>query len=162
MNMTEQEVSEGARDLLLETYGGGPQIFEPTDIDGDRPDLIVFVEYQSPNRQWVVHSVESKSDKRTLTVFDHRQTCLAVSQARKYYGNYRWLAVSEDVYWDLEEYQRRKLLRDCRKTKRRTGLLVVSRTNADIIVKPGYHPGSWIDCYKDEDWLLEELSGALA
>ncbi len=43
--MTEQEVSEVARDLLLETYGDGPQIFEPTDVDGDRPDLIVVVEY---------------------------------------------------------------------------------------------------------------------
>ncbi len=162
MNMTEQEVSEGARDLLLETYGGGPQIFEPTDIDGDRPDLLVLVEYQSPNRQLVIHSVESKADTRPLKVYDQRETCPAVLQARKYYGNYRWLALSGGAYWELEEYQRRKLLRDCRKTKRRMGLIVVSRTDADIIVKSGYHPGSWIDCYKDEDWLLEELIGALA
>ncbi len=162
MVMTEEDVSEGARRFLLDNYGDGPQIFEPIDVDVDRPDLIVVIEHQSPNRQWVIHSIESKADTNPLTIYDHRETCPAVRQARKYYGNYRWLAVSEDAYWGLEDYERRKLLKDCRKTKRRTGLLVVSESDIDIVVKPGYYPGSWVDCYKDEEWILEELIGALA
>lgn len=159
--MTEDEVSESARKFLVDKYHQAGNVvwhFEATDVDGDRPDLIVIIGYQSPSRQWVVHSVESKAEARSLRVLDRRETLPAVAQARKYYANYRWLAISKEAYGALEGYEWRKLVSDCRKTKHPTGFLVAYKTETDLIVKPGYYPGSWIEYYANEEWYVEQLS----
>ena len=104
--MSESEVSESVRKYLIKEYSQEGTVvchFEASDTDGDRPDLLLFVEYQSPRRQWVTHSVESKRAKRYATVSDRRWTCLGVQQARKYYANYRWLAISRDLFYELTD-----------------------------------------------------------
>lgn len=158
--MSEKEVSKSARKHILQNYwedGQAKYIFEATQYNLKRPDVMIFLEYQSPNRIWTIHCVESKANRRDLTVSDLRQVCSGVKQARSYKGNYRWLAISKEVYRDLYDSEWRKLKRDCRGTTRNTGLLVCYKTKVDKIVRAGYHPGSWVGYYTDMEWLLEDL-----
>jgi len=158
--MSEGDVSASVRKFILKNYwedGCAKYIFEATQYNLKRPDLLVFVEYQSPRRQWTIHSVESKVNRRYLTVSDWRYVCSGVKQARSYKANYRWLAISKEAYWDLSDEGWRKLKRDCRGTVRDTGLLIAYKTKVDEVIQAGYHPGSWVEYYRDEDWILEEL-----
>ena len=160
--MTEQDVSRTARrEIRREYHTNGKVIwhFEAPQWDARRPDLIVIIEYQSRNRQWVVHSVESKVDRRYLTSSDQRYVCDGVKQARSYRANYRWLAISKEVLNDLWDYEWLKLKRDCRGTKHNVGLMVAYRTKVDIYVNPGYVPGYFIPHYRDEEWYEETLGG---
>lgn len=158
--MTEVDVSHSARKYILDNFwedGQAKYISEATQYNLKRPDMLVFVEYQSLKRQWVVHSIESKVDRRYLTVSDLRKVCSGVKQGRSYKANYRWLAISKEVYNDLIDYEWRKLVKDCKGTVRNTGLLIAYKTKVDMSVQAGYYPGSWFDHYIDENWLLEEL-----
>jgi len=159
--MSEIEVSKSVRKYLFEKYlqeGVAIWQFEAMDIDFDRPDLLFFVEYQSPRRQWVTHSVESKCAKRYVTVTDKRKTCPGVQQARKYYANYRWLAISRDLFYELTYEEWQKLKKDCRRSYLKTGLLVAYKTKVDKCVNPGYHQGSWIEKYKADGQFVKEVS----
>lgn len=158
--MSESEVSESARKYLISEYmqeGTVLCYFEATDTAGDRPDLLLFIEYQSPYRQWVTHSVESKRAKRYVTVFDRRRTCLGVQQARRYYANYRWLAISKGLFNKLTDEEWEKLTSDCRRSCPKLGLLVAYKTKVDAYIEAGYHAGSWIEYYKAQDWFLEHV-----
>ena len=158
--MSESEVSESVSKCLIREYSPEGKVvwhFEATDTDGDRPDLLLFIEYQSPRRQWVTHSVESKCDKRYVTVSDRRRTCSGVQQARKYYANYRWLAISRDLFYELTDEEWEKLKRDCKRSFPKVGLLVAYKTKADEYIESGYHLGSWIEYYKAQDWILEQI-----
>lgn len=149
--MSESEVSKSVRKYLFKKYlqkGIAIWQFEAMDIDFDRPDLLFFIEYQSPRRQWVTHSVESKCNKRFVTVTDMRRTCSGAKQARKYYANYRWLAISRDLFRELTYEEWHKLKKDCRRTYPKTGLLVAYKTKTDKYISPGYHLGSWIEYYQ--------------
>ena len=162
MEMSESEVSESARKYLIKRYSQEGTVvchFEAIDTDGDRPDLLLFIEYQSPRRQWVTHSIESKRAKRYVTVFDRRQTDLGVQQARKYYANYRWLAISRDLFYELTYDEWTKLKSDCKRSYPKVGLLVAYKTKVDAYIEAGYHPGSWIKYYKAQDWILEQIEG---
>ncbi len=158
--MSEIDVSTSARKYILKNYwedGQVKHIFEATQYNLKRPDLMLFFEYQSPRRQWTIHIVESKVNRRDLTVSDLRKVCLGVKQARSYKANYRWLAISKEIYRDLHYSEWRKLIRDCNGTTKNTGLLVCFKTKVDETVRAGYHPGSWFEFYTDMDWLLEDL-----
>lgn len=159
--MSENEISESVRKYLIREYSQRGTIvwhFEATDTDGDRPDLLLFIEYQSPRRQWVTHSIESKRARRYVTVSDRRRTCLGVHQARKYYANYRWLAISKDLFHELTDEEWQKLISDCRRSFQRVGLLVTYKTRVDEYIEARYHPGSWIEYYKAQNWILEQIS----
>ena len=159
--MTESDVSNSARKFILRNFwedGQAKCIPEATQHNLKRPDMLVFIEYQSPKRQWVVHSVESKVNLRDLRVSDYRRVCSGVKQARKYKANYRWLAISKEAYYDLSEEDWDKLIDDCHGTSRNMGLLIAYKTKVDEIVRAGYHPGSWYDYYKDKEWLVEDLT----
>ena len=158
--MSEKEVSKSARKYILQNYwedGQAKYILEATQYNLKRPDLMIFLEYQSPHRQWTIHCVESKANRRDLTVSDLRKVCSGVKQARSYKANYRWLAISKEIYRDLYDSEWRKLIRDCNGTTKNTGLLVCYKTKVDKIVRAGYYPGSWFEYYTDMDWLLEDL-----
>lgn len=158
--MSESEVSRSVRKYLFRMYlqeGIAVWQFEATDIDFDRPDLLFFIEYQSPRRQWVTHSVESKCDKRYVTVSDRRKTCSGVKQARKYYANYKWLAISRDLFNKLTNEEWRKLKKDCKRSFPKVGLLVVYKTKVDEYIEAGYHPKSWIEYYKAQGGILKKI-----
>ena len=158
--MSENEISESVRKYLVREFhqkGKAIAHFEATDTDGDRPDLLLFIEYQSPRRQWVTHSVESKRAKRYVTVSDKRRTCSGVQQARKYYANYRWLAISRDLFYELTDEEWEKLENDCKRSFPKVGLLVAYKTKVDEYGEAGYHPRSWIEYYKAQDWILEQI-----
>jgi len=158
--MSEEDVSNSARKFILRTFweaGQSTHIYEATQYNLKRPDLLVFIEYQSPRRQWTIHAVESKVRRRYLTVSDRRYVCSGVKQSRSYKANYRWLAISKEVYRDMYDEEWRKLKRDCRGTLRNTGLLVCYKTKVDEVIRAGYHPGSWIQYYRDQDWILKDL-----
>ena len=158
--MSENEVSESVGRYLSKEYsekGIAVLHFEAVDTDGDRPDLLVFIEYQSPRRQWITHSVESKCNKRYVTVSDMRRTCLGVHQARKYYANRRWLAISQDLFNELTDVEWWNLKTDCRRGAPRVGLLVAYKTKVDKYIEAGYHSGSWVEFYKSQDWILEQI-----
>ena len=158
--MSEKDVSESAGKYLSREYAEKGNVvwhFEAVDTDGDRPDLLLFIEYQSLRRQWVTHSIESKCNKRYVTVSDMRRTCSGVRQARKYYANYRWLAISRDLCYELTDEEWEKLKNDCRKGSIKVGLLVAYKTRADEEIKAGYHPKSWVEFYKAQDWILEQI-----
>lgn len=160
MGMSEYEVSESARKYLIREYSTKGTVvchFEATDTDGDRPDLLVFVEYQSPRRQWVTHSVESKRLRRYVTVPDNRYTCSGVRQAREYYANYSWLAISKELFNGLTDEEWQKLKNDCKSSYPRLGLLVAYKTKVDKYIKAGYYPGDSIKYYKAQDWILEQI-----
>ena len=157
--MIEQEVSNSVRKFILrEFHRGGKALwhYEATDTDGYRPDILIVIEYQSPNRQWVAHSVESKVSKHYVVVSDKRKTCSGVKQANNYLANYRWLAISKDVYYDLADDEWEKLQDDCYRYSPRVGLLVAYMTKVELIIQAGYHLGSWIEYYKKADWFFEE------
>lgn len=159
-NMSEEDVSNSARKFIIQNYrkkGQAKYIFEATQYNLKRPDLLIFIEYQSHRRQWTIHSVESKVDRRYLTVSDRRYVCSGVKQARIYKANYRWLALSKEAHADLSTEEWRRLKKDCRGTTRNTGLLVAYKTKVNEIVRAGYHKGSWIGFYQDEDWILKDL-----
>jgi len=156
--MSESDVSESVRKRLIREYSQKGAViwhFESTDMDGDRPDLLLFIEYQSTTRQWVTHSIESKRAKKYITVSDRRQTCLGVQQARKYYANYRWLAISRDLFNEVTYEEWKKLKSDCKRSSPKVGLLVAYKTKVDEYIKAGYHPGSWIEYYKAQESILE-------
>ena len=158
--MYESEVSESVRKYLFKKFlqeGVAIWQFEAMDVDFDRPDLLFFIEYQSPRRQWVTHSVESKCDRWYVTVTDKRKTCPGVQQARKYYANYRWLAISRDLFYELTYEEWQKLKKDCKRSYPKTGLLVAYKTKVDKYINPGYHLGSWIEYYKAYGGILKEL-----
>jgi hypothetical protein len=158
--MTEIEVSENAKRYLVRNFqpdGTTVCYFEATDIDNYRPDLLLFFEFQSPKRQWVTHSVESKRSRRYVTVLDGRKTCSAVKQARKYYANYKWLAISKDLYYDLTDEEFAKLKRDCKRCFPRIGLLISYKSKVEEWVSAGYNAGSWIDYYKEQNWITNGI-----
>ena len=158
--MSEEDVSKSTRRFILRNYwedGKAKQIFEAPQYNLKRPDLLIFIEYQSPRRQWTIHSVESKVNRRYLTVSDRRFVCSGVKQARTYKANYRWLALSKEVRANLSNDEWQKLKKDCRGTTRNTGLLVAYKTKVNEIVRAGYHSGSWIGFYQDADWILKDL-----
>ncbi len=158
--MSESEVSNNVRKYLLKEYhqkGQAVWHFEATDTDGDRPDLLLFIEYQSPRRQWVTHSVESKRSRQYIIVSDMRNICSGVQQAKKYYANYRWLAISKDLFYSLTDEEWDKLMSDCERTSKRIGLLVAFKTKVDCYIEPGYFPKSWIEYYRTQDWILEQI-----
>lgn len=160
MGMSESEVSESVRKYLIREYSQEGTVvchFEAEDTDGDRPDLLLFVEYQSPRRQWVTHSVESKRLRRYVTVSDKRYTCSGVKQARKYYANYNWLAISKGLFYELTDEEWEKLKSDCERSSPRVGLLVAYKTKVDECIKAGYYPGYLIKYYKAQDWVLEQI-----
>jgi hypothetical protein len=86
-----------------------------------------------------------------------RRTCSGVQQARKYYANYRWLAISRDLFYELTDEEWKKLKNDCRKGSPKVCLLVAYKTRVDEYIKAGYHSGSWIELYKAQDWILEQI-----
>jgi len=145
--------------LLREYHQIGEAVwhFEAIDTDGDRSDLLLFIEYQSPKRQWVTHSVESKRLRRYVTVSDLRKMCLGVRQARKYYANYRWLAISRNLYYSLTYEEIKKLKNNCKRSSPKVGLLVAYKTTVKLFIKSGYHPGDWIKYYRAQDWILEQI-----
>jgi len=158
--MSERDVSESARKHLYREYSERGRVvwqFEAIDTDGDRPDLLVFIEYQSPRRQWVTHSVESKCNRRYVTVSDKRSTCTGVQQARKYYANYRWLAISKDLFNELTDEEWKKLKNDCKRGSPKVGLLIAYKTRVDENIRAGYHQGSWIELYGAKDLFLEQI-----
>ena len=160
VKMSEKEVSTSARKYILQNYwkdGSAKHILEATQYNLKRPDCMIFLEYQSPRRQWTIHIVESKANRRDLTVSDLRKVCSGVKQARSYLANYRWLAISKEAYREIHDSEWRKLKRDCRGTTKNTGLLVCYKTKVDKIVRAGYHPGNWVEHYTDMNWLLEDL-----
>lgn len=159
--MSERGVTKSVRKYLFKNYlkqGVAVWQFEAMDTDFDRPDLLFFVEYQSPHRQWVTHSIESKCNKRYVTVSDRRKTCTGVQQAREYYANYRWLAISRDLFNELTYEEWQKLKEDCRRGHPKVGLLVAYKTKVDEYIKAGYHTGSWLEYYKGQDLILEKIS----
>lgn len=158
--MTENDVTATARGRITRDYHvGGRVIAQPEASQWDlrRPDLIVIIEYQARNRQWVVHSVESKVDKSYLAYSDYRYIADGVKQASSYKANYRWLAISKEAYNALSNEQWFKLKRDCRRYKYNIGLMVAFKTRADIHVEPGYFPGYYIQHYRDEEWFEKKL-----
>lgn len=160
--MTEEDVTKTARRVIKRQYWkGGTVVWHPEARQRDlkRPDTIIIIEYQSQRRQRVVHSVESKVDKRYLLPSDKRFVCDGVKQARSYKANYRWLAVSQQVANDLWDYEWMKLRKDCRGTKHNVGLMVCPKTKADVWIKPGYYPGDFIHYYNDEDWYVKAFAG---
>ncbi|MCJ2557292.1 MAG: hypothetical protein LN415_09365 [Candidatus Thermoplasmatota archaeon] len=158
--MTEDDVSKSAeRHIRREFHTEGTAILHPeaTQKNMKRPDMIVVIDYQTERRQWVVHSVESKVDRRYLVVRDKRCVCSGVKQAREYKGNFRWLAISQETADDLPDDEWRKLKRDCRNTVHDVGLIVCLRTKAEVWIKPGYHPGDFIHDYKEADEYVRGL-----
>lgn len=159
--MTENDVTRTAmREISRRYWAKGTRITHSEAVQRDlsRPDLIVILEYQSQNRQWVVHSVESKVDRRYLTGYDQRKVCDGVKQARTYKANYRWLAISQEVADDLYDYEWRKLRKDCKRTKHNVGLMVALKTKAYIWEQPGYFPGYFIPYYSNEEWYVDALA----
>lgn len=161
--MSENDVSKSVGKYLEKYAEKGTVVWHPEaiDTDRDRPDLLVFIEYQSPHRQWVTHSVESKCNKRYVTVSDMRRTCIGVQQARKYYANYRWLAISRDLFNELTYEEWKKLRSDCRRSSPKVGLLVAYKTKVDKYIEAGYHRGSWVEFYKAQDWIIEQIRESL-
>ena len=83
--MTEEDVTKTARRVIKRQYWkGGTVVWHPEARQRDlkRPDTIIIIEYQSQRRQRVIHSVESKVDKRYLLPSDKRFVCDGVKQAR--------------------------------------------------------------------------------
>lgn len=159
--MTEKDVSRSAgRAIRREYCGGGIRVWqrEPIQRNRARPDMIVILEYQSQYRQWVVHTIESKVAKKYLVVSDLRKVCEGVKQARSYEGNYRWLAISQDVCRTLDDDELHNLVFDCKGTKRNTGLMVAYRTKADVYVDPGYYSGYFLGSYREEEEYVKAIS----
>jgi len=158
--MTEIDVSESARNWILQNYhteGQAKWHFESPQWDGRRPDLLIFIEYHSPRRQWVTHSIESKVRHRYLAVTDYRKTCSGVSQAKSYKANYRWLAISKEMFNTLSDEEWDKLQNDCVRYSKNVGLLVAYKTKVDEIISASYNPGSWIEYYQAMDWFINDL-----
>ncbi len=101
----------------------------------------------------MVHTIESKRASAPLVSTDRRRLAPAVAQARKYSGNYRWLAVAVAAYEELSRQDQIRLKNDCRGTKHKVGLLVCWKTKAERLVESGFWPGYWLRHYKDEPWL---------
>lgn len=153
--LSEKDVSKSAIKFIRWNYDEGDEYryqFEPVRWDGTRPDAVLVLEWCRGKRDRV-HTIESKRDYRALISWDRRKVAPAVAQARRYSGNYRWLAVSHESFGKLTRDEEIQLKKDCRRTKHNVGLLVCWKTKSELLVEPGYWPRDWLCDYVDEPWL---------
>ena len=67
------------------------------------------------------------------------------------------MAISKDLFNELTNEEWNKLMSDCKRSSLRVGLLVAYKTKVDVYIEAGYHPGSWIEYYKAQEWFLEQI-----
>ena len=62
-----------------------------------------------------------------------------------------------DLFYELTDEEWEKLESDCERSSPTVGLLVAYKTKVDPCIEARYHPGSWIEYYKAQDWILEQI-----
>ena len=119
---------------------------EVADSDRLRPDKVIvhLFDYRKKVNKYnvCIHTVESKVHHR---YFIRRGNAYSegVSQARNYYGNYCWLAVSN--YVELLGEEDEKLISDCKRAG--VGLIICRKTRADIVIKPYFDDNIYLYKY---------------
>lgn len=151
----ESEIAESALRFLRKEYEDAGETrweFQPRTWVRGVPDAVIVFEW-SRGKSYMIHTIEAKTNPRTLVSDDKRRVSSAVSEARQYPGNYRWLVVSHKTISELSRHEEIELKRACRRTKRNLGLLTGWKTKSEMLVRSGYWPGYWLNRYENESWL---------
>lgn len=63
----------------------------------------------------------------------------------------------ESLFYELTDEEWKKLKSDCKRGSPKVGLLVAYKTKVDVYIEAGYHPGSWVEYYQAQDWILQQI-----
>lgn len=143
--LEETDLIEAARRYFERKHRGKVRLFYPEAIKNDwrRIDAL-FVQA----RKDCIHIVEAEPS--VSRVFDPNH---GFAQLGKHRGNYKWLAISKDVY----EEDKTEIRKECK--RRGIGLLIVSGTERFTVKErlKRYRKGNFLHLYEEayEEWVSE-------